>query len=196
MKLKDKLIKEAKKKIISSIPTKEKVNNAINKFVEKLELADGKQTVEKYKKKKDKLYMYYKQSSYSIKSILDITKSITYNQIPLEYIDKNGSVYIVCDEKDKVLYTSDYNSSLIYDKETITLYDTNKNNIGKIKEKFFSFGIPLFEREAKRCQMTLYNEKTCIIKKYISFGDLEFQTEDGGHYHIKYDNSNKKKNIN
>ena len=191
MNLKNKLIKEAQKKIMSSIPSKEKINNAINKIIEKAEVANGKQTVEKYNKKEDKLYMYYKQLSYSIESIIHITKSSLYNQIPLDYIDKNGAIYIVCDENNNLLYTSDYDSSLISDTETITIYDNKNNEIGNVKEKFFSLGIPLLEKEAKRCQMTLFKEKTCLIKKYVSFGELEFETEDGEFY-IDYDNSNGK----
>ena len=181
-----------KNKIVSTIPIKDKINDTINKVVEKIEVSNGKQTVDKYHKKKDKNYMYYKVSSYSVTTMANITTAIIKKKIPTVEIDNLGAMYIVCDENDNTIYTSDYKFSMITDKDAVTIYNSEKKIIGKVKEKVFSFKLP-FQEDVVRCQMTLGNKKTCTIKRYKLFRELHFDTEEGGGYYIRYNNSNNKK---
>ena len=172
---------------ISLKNVKEKIVDNINGAIEKIGTTDGMQTRKSYKKKENKKYMYLKQASYSISSLVNMTNQLIKGQDISSNIDKYGSVYRFYNSQNRLIFTSDYKSSLMLDKETITLYDDKKQKIGYVKENVFSMRVPLFEKDAKKCSIHI-GEDIAKIKKYVSFGDLTFETLEGKMY-IAYNNS-------
>ena len=73
----------------------------------------------------------------------------------------------------------------VWDRDMLYLYDSEDKRIGSIKERLFSIGVPLLEKEVKKCSVYLGKEKICQLKKYKSFGELEFEDLEGS-VKIKY----------
>lgn len=97
----------------------------------------------------------------------------------------NGQYQVVT--KDGVeIFSSDIETTFLSDRDILTVYDTSngKRKIGSVKQWLISGGIPLFEKEAKTCTVTLEKDKLCDLKKCISFGDLQIETL-GGSAEIK-----------
>ena len=47
----------------------------------------------------------------------------------------------------------------------LDLFDANGNKIGYVKEHLISTGVPLFEKEVKKCTVFLGKEKIALLKK-------------------------------
>lgn len=159
------------------------LNDSISEFkdtVKKFKQEVGIDLLKDFEYKADKNYLYVKAPSLSLKSMGGILAGNVSN------IESFGSRYKIYDLNENIKYFSDYDISLILDRESITLYDSQKNKIGKVKEYAFSVGVPFFEKEVKKCCVYLKNNLICKLKKYESFGELCFETLEGD-IRIKYD---------
>lgn len=89
--------------------------------------------------------------------------------------------YRIVTKDGKEVFVSDMETTLLTDRDILSVYDTSngKQKIGNIKQWVISGGIPLFEKEAKTCTVTLEKEKLCDLKRCISFGELQFETFEG-----------------
>lgn len=81
----------------------------------------------------------------------------------------------------KEVFVSDMETTLLMDRDIVSVYDMigKKRKIGSIKQWVISGGVPLLEKEAKTCTVTLEKDKLCDLKKCVSFGDLQFETLEG-----------------
>ena len=104
-------------------------------------------------------------------------------------------MYQFFDMEGNIKYISDFDTGLLIDRETVTLYDKDKKKYGKVKEYIISVGIPLFEKEVKKCSVDFDKENICKLKKYKSFGELEFETLEGKVYLNCHDEEKKKYQI-
>ena len=91
-----------------------------------------------------------------------------------------GQYQIVTKEGEEV-YVSDMETTLLTERDILSVYDMSdkKRKIGSIKQWVISGGVPLLEKEAKTCTVTLEKDKLCDLKKCVSFGDLQFETLEG-----------------
>lgn len=89
--------------------------------------------------------------------------------------------YQIVTKDGKEIFASDMETAFFTDRDILTVYDTSngKRKIGSVKQWLISGGIPLLEREAKTCTVTLEKDKLCDLKKSVSFGDLQFETFEG-----------------
>lgn len=67
----------------------------------------------------------------------------------------------------------------ITDREILDLFDASGKKVGYVKEHLISTGVPLLEKKVKKCTVFLRKEKIALLKKYVSFGDLEFDVLEG-----------------
>lgn len=115
----------------------------------------------------------------------------------IEKIDDDDGYYQVVSKDGEELFMSDLKSTFLTDRDILTVYDMSegKRKIGTVKQWLVSGRIPLLEKEAKTCTVMLEKNKLCDLKRYISFGELQFDTYDGDawirvkaedHYAIKY----------
>lgn len=147
MSLKSKLLGIACAEIAKKVNAKGFLDNAINSLSEKSAKANGIKTLSEYKKKEDKNYMVFKTPSASVSTMINVFRD------PYKAIEQFGSMYQFCDMEGNIKYISDFDTGLLIDRETVTLYDKDKKKYGKVKEYIISVGIPLFEKEVKKCSV-------------------------------------------
>lgn len=89
--------------------------------------------------------------------------------------------YQIITKDGEEMFVSDMETTFFTDRDILTVYDTSngKRKIGSVKQWLISGGVPLLEREAKTCTVTLEKDKLCDLKKCVSFGDLQFETLEG-----------------
>ena len=189
MSLKSKLLSIACAEIAKKVNAKGFLDNAINSLSEKSAKANGIKTLNEYKKKEEKNYMVFKTPSASVSTMINVFRD------PYKAIEQFGSMYQFCDMEGNIKYISDFDTGLLIDRETVTLYDKDKKKYGKVKEYIISVGIPLFEKEVKKCSVDFDKENICKLKKYKSFGELEFETLEGKVYLNCHDEEKKKYQI-
>lgn len=160
-----------------------KETSGFNDSVKNLKKELGIDILKDFKYSDNKNYLHVKVPSLSLKSMGGILAGNISN------IENFGNTYRISDLKGDIKYLSDYDISLVLDKESITLYDSEKNKIGKVKEYPLSVGVPFFEKEVKKCGVYLKDRLICKLKKFESFGELGFETIEGSFY-IKYDKRN------
>ncbi len=179
MSLKNRIFEVASKKIANKIKVEGHVDKAVNDLIEKLVKASGIKSLNDYMEMKENNYMVFKVPSATIGTIVNLFRN------PDSVIEKFGSIYQFCDIKGKVKYISDFDTGLILDRDTVTLYDEKKRVYGKVKECLVSPRMPLFEKKVKKCNVNLEKNNLCKIKKRVLFGSLEFVTLEGKMY-IEY----------
>ncbi|MBQ7101391.1 MAG: hypothetical protein IJN81_07150 [Clostridia bacterium] len=185
MSLKDKLTQIAGMKVVEQLASPNGVENAVNSLLNKIGKATGQCTTDEYINNIQKNYLIVKYRSFTIADISNIlmNKKSKYNA--------TEGMYCVCDSNGDLKYKTSDDTGVLTDKDTYHLYDADKNELGKIKEKLFSVGVPLLEKEVKKSEIFLGDEKLCMIKGYESFGDKCFDIYESV-YRIEY---NKGKNI-
>lgn len=172
MGLKGKLKAVAATKIVEKVIPKGSIDDAINSMLNKIGKAAGEKTAAEHIQEIKKNYLIIKSKSYSIGDVVGIVigNAPKMNDYLVRYqiVDGNGTLK----------YKSSAENT-ITDREILDLFDTNGNKIGYVKEHLISTGIPLFEKEVKKCTVYLGKEKIALLKKYVSFGDLEFEVLEG-----------------
>lgn len=163
MSLKEKLIKLEGAKVVKKIVSSSGVDFAVNNVMNKIGKATGMSTTDEYVQKIESNYLIIKSCSCSVGTIT----GLFINKMP----DTNdlGEGYRVYDS----------NGNLKYKSDTLNMYDANNEKIGSVKERLISVGVPLLEKEVKRCIVYLGNERICELKKYKSFGVLQLEALEG-----------------
>lgn len=184
--------------IIGLFTAKQKIEKA--KDTVKKEIAEFKKetgadkTTEQFlHKAKMKNVLIVRVRSYSVGTIaamlLGAEENVTAN-------DEKGQYQIVTKEGTEI-FEADMGMTFLTDRDILTVYDVanGRKNIGTIKQWIVSMGIPLLEKQTKTCTVSLGEDKLCDLKRYISFGELQFDTLDGktevkvkseGNYSIYY----------
>ena len=114
-----------------------------------------------------------KTQSYSIGTMAKVTLG-NYSTVDLN----NKCQYKITTKDGTEAFVSNTEETLFTTRDILTIYDTRtgKRKIGTIKQWLVSGGVPLFEKDAKTCTVTLQNEKLCDLKKCVFFGDLQIET--------------------
>ena len=167
--------------VTKKIPKNFTIDNAVNKVMNKLSKVTGMKEAKEFKNP-NKTYLYVKGASLSIGTMAGVLKG----KLPKEYY--NG--YRIYNNDGKLKYTSESKTGFITDKDKVVLYDMKENILGKVKENFISAGVPFFEKEVRKCAVFLGDKCVCKLKRYESFGDLEFDTLEGK-MHITYNGEHK-----
>lgn len=175
----------------------EKAKESLKEEVEILkkevaELRTNNRLDEYMQKTKTENVLIVRVRSYSLGTIA----SVLLNK-DIEKIADNDGYYQVVSKDGEELFVSDLKSTFWADRDILTVYDMNngKRKVGTVKQWLVSGRIPLLEKEAKTCTVMLEKTKLCDLKRYISFGELQFDAYDGDaairvkaedHYVIKY----------
>lgn len=172
MSLKGKLTVLAGAKIAKKIIPKGSVDGTVNSMLNKLGKTTGKKTVAEHIQGIKKNYLVIKSKSYSIGTIVGHFTEKT--PIMNDYLGR----YQIIDGNGTLKYKSNAENT-VTDREILDLFDASGNKIGYVKEHLISTGIPLLEKEVKKCTVFLGKEKIALLKKYKSFGELEFEVLEG-----------------
>lgn len=172
MSLKGKLTALASAKIVEKVIPKGSGDDAVNSILNKLGKATGKKTAAEHIKKIEKNYLVIKSKSYSIGTVVGFFIGKTPN------MNDHFGRYQIVDGNGILKYKSNAENT-ITDREILDLFDVDGKKVGYVKEHLISTGIPLFEKEVKKCTVFLGKEKIAVLKKYESFGNLEFDVLEG-----------------
>lgn len=86
--------------------------------------------------------------------------------------------YQIYDDAGMLQYTVKEEMTLT-DRDILNVYDSASNKVGRIKEHLLSVGVPLLEKETKKCSVYLGGEKICELKKSEIFGEYNFEVLEG-----------------
>lgn len=160
-------------KIAEKVIPKDSVDDAVNSMLNKFGKTIGQKTAAEHIQEIKKNYLVIKSKSYSINTIVSFFAGKTpgMNDYLGRYqiVDGNGTLKYKTNAEDTIT-----------DREILDLFDASGKKVGYVKEHLISTGIPLFEKEVKKCTVFLGKEKIALLKKYISFGELEFDVLEGG----------------
>ncbi|MBE6732576.1 MAG: hypothetical protein E7561_01080 [Ruminococcaceae bacterium] len=167
--------------IIKLIASKHKLDKAKESFKESVAAVKKEAGLDKtankiIQKAKTENVLIVKMQSYSVgtmaKTLLGVSGAMAVG---------SKSQYQITTKDGTEEFASDMETTLLTDRDILTVYDTRngKTRIGTVKQWLISGGIPLFEKEAKTCTVTMGNEKLCDLKKCVSFGDLQIEAFDG-----------------
>lgn len=172
MSLKEKLATLAASKIASTALNAKSVDSTVNNVLTKLGKATGQKTSTEYIQHSRNRCLIIKEKSYSLGTMVG---AFTGKSPDLtDYLGR----YQIFDADGNMKYKSVTENTII-DREILDLYDVADHKIGYVKEHIISVGVPLFEREVKKCSVYLGTQKIAELKKYILFGDLGFDTLEG-----------------
>ena len=176
MNLKEKLLK-ATNGIVNI--DKMSVDAVVNTTINTLGKAAGMKSAKDFSKDKKKTYLYVKTESFTINTVAKVLNG--------KDVKTHEDAYRVYDEKGKLKYTSTCDNNLIVDKDKVTIYNSQKEKMGYVREKYISVGIPLLEKDVKKCEVYLGKECVAKLKSYKQFKDKCYETLEGK-LHISYSN--------
>lgn len=167
--------------IIKLLASKHKLDKAKESFKESVAAVKKETGLDKtadkiIQKTKTENVLIVKMQSYSVgtmaKTLLGVSSATPVGCNNQYQITTKGGTEV---------FVSDMETTLLTDRDILTVYDTSngKRKIGTVKQWLISGGIPLFEKEAKTCTVTLEDEKLCDLKKCVSFGDLQIEAFEG-----------------
>lgn len=159
-------------KIAEKVIPKDSVDDAVNSMLNKLGKAIGQKTAAEHIQEIKKNYLVIKSKSYSISTIVSFFAGKTPNMN--DYLGR----YQIVDGNGILKYKTNAEDT-ITDREILDLFDANGKKVGYVKEHLISTGVPLLEKKVKKCTVFLRKEKIALLKKYVSFGDLEFDVLEG-----------------
>lgn len=170
MGLKNKLKGYASGKIIDKKYIGDKVNNVVNKIIEKCDNVNGVKNTDYYISNVTSAnYLVIKSRSHSVGGMLGFDNEV-------DKKDKLGR-FEVYDRNNILKYKSDAKIGLT-NRDVLNLYDSDNKKIGYVKEWLVSVGFLFVEKNVKKCTMQ-YNDTVCEFKKYVEFGELHFETLNG-----------------
>ena len=188
MGIKNKLAKLAGENILEKISSSGSIDNMINSVMDKIDKNLGIGNANDYVKNvKSKYHLIIKSRSYSVGTIAGALTGVVLTD------DLLGR-YQVYDGDGVLKYRSDAECNMT-NRDILDIYDAEDKRIGCVKEWLVSVGIPLFEKEVKKCTVKYAGNKICDLKKYVSFDGLEFEVLDGA-VKIKYDDDGKEFTLN
>lgn len=176
-------------KTIEKLTSSGKMDDAINSLLNKAGRISGMNSSKDYiENSKSENYLIIKSRSFSIGNIAGLLSG----KLPENSDTYNG--YRIYDKSEQLKYCSNTKDNFvddwITDRDIINIYDCEKQKIGQIKEHVINIGVPLIEKDVKKCSIKLYGEKICVLKKYKSFGECNFEAIEGN-IQIKHTNGNK-----
>ena len=179
MSLKSKLEHKLQRAVVDKVTEKVMpggAEGAVNTVVTKLGKLTGQSTAPEYIKKAEKHILVVKARSYSLKTMTNTFKRLAKGKLP-NLVDDQGR-YMVVDPSGVLKYRSDAEDDIL-DRTITNLYDSTGAKIGHVQEHMNTMGVPLLEKNVKRCSVFLGREKICTIKKYEAFGVTEIEVTDG-----------------
>lgn len=172
MSLKGKFAAFATAKIAEKVVSKENINNAISSAVTKIMEAAGIQSTADCANQIETNYLIVKARSYSLGTVMEIMtgKDPDISSSPVRYqmLDSTG----------ETKYTIKAENTAT-NRDVLALLDARKHKLGYVKEHLIPMGVPLFEKEVKKCSVYIGEEKIAELKKFVSFGDLYFEDFEG-----------------
>lgn len=179
MGIKNKLAKLAGDNILEKISSAGSIDNMINSVMDKVDKKIGVGNANDFiKNVKSKYYLVIKSRSYSVGTVAGALTGVVLTD------DLLGR-YQVYDGNGVLKYRSDAECNMT-NRDILDIYDSEEKRIGCVKEWLVSVGIPLFEKEVKKCTVKYAGNKICELKKYVSFDGLEIEVLDGA-VKIKHD---------
>lgn len=172
MSLKGKLATFATSKIANSVLNADSVDNTVNNVLTKLGKATGQKTSSEHIQQSKKHCLIIKAKSYSLGTMVGLFTGKSSDLT--DYLGR----YQIFDAAGNIKYKSAAEDTII-DREILDLYDAVNQKIGYVKEHIISVGVPLLEKEVKKCSVYLGTQKIAELKKYVSFGDLAFEALEG-----------------
>ena len=157
---------------VSALISSEGIDDAIYSVFNKLGKAAGITPTDDLTKKVEKNCLVVKARLPSLGTLLDL-----FSDEEVESVDKTGK-YLVVDTDGKILYRVDAEETVI-DREILDLFNASEERIGCIKEHILPMGVPIFERDVKKCSVFWGKDKLCVLKKSVSFGEVEFEVLEG-----------------
>ncbi len=165
MSLKGKLATIAASKIASTVLNRDSlVDDKVNNVLTKLNNTGQKTTAEQIQQSKKNCLIIKAMSCSSVIGL--------FTGEPSNIADYLGR-YLIYDTAGNLKYKSAVENA------AINLYDVSNCKFGSVKEHFISVGVPFFEKDVKKCSVYLGAQKIAVLKKYVSYGDLNIDTLDG-----------------
>lgn len=168
MSLKGKLAAFAAKKITEKVVSSNVVNNAVNSTFAKIGKYTGQKTVVDHIQEIEENCLIIKAKSYSLGTMI----GALHDKIPndKDYLGR----YQIVDTFGEIKYKAIEENSFI-DRKIIYLFNANDQKIGSLKESILTMGVPVFEKDVKRCSIYLKEEEIAELKKSSYFGNLELE---------------------
>lgn len=185
MGLKGKIAALAVKKAKELVPN-EIVDNTLNSILNKTWKASGMKLSEDLLNEAHNNCLIVKQQSFSAKTVVDLLAEKNYTP---KY---NPNRYQVVDTSEKIKYTV-YDRPSVTAKSILEIYDAFDNKLGYITEHLMAVGIPLLEKDVKKCTVYLDNEPLCTLKSCYS---IEYSSKKKyvealeNHINIRYEKDN------
>ena len=167
MSLKRKLATLATEKLAESVGVKEKVDNAINATLNKIGKTMGEKTAEEYIAQLEGDYLIIRKQSFSVGTMAGALVGGLWN------VEVNEATYQVVSNLGEIKYSSRDRSTLT-ERDIFDIYSVNGEKIGYVKEYLIPVGVPLLEKDVKKCSVYLGNQKIAELKKYKLLGEREF----------------------
>ena len=124
------------------------------------------------------MQLVFQMKSYSLKTAVNYSNNTnTDSEIDLER-------FHITDASGEIKYRG-VDEITLTDREVLSLYNMAGEKLGYIKEHLIPVGIPLFEKEVKKCSIYLRDKKIAEIKKSVVFSELKLETIDGS-FSISY----------
>ena len=183
MGLKDKLLKIAGSETVKQIISPENIEATINGLTSKISKSMGQPSTNVRLEKNQSNCLVIKFKMFSLK---EISSLVTGNSS----VQAEKGRYYIFDTNGILKYQTNDENSFFLDKDTYHLFDMDNNELGTIKESVFSVGVPLLEKDVKKCSVFLSNEKLCVLKGYKSFGEKNIEILDSN-YCVEYNKSEK-----
>ena len=170
MGIKEKLAAIAVAKV-TELASSEAMDGAINTVLNKIGKASGTATIDEHIQKVQNNYLVIKARSFSVGTIVGLFSgdglvSDDLGRYQVETSDGRLKYAV----KAKITAT---------DRDILDLYDENSRKLGHIKEHLLPMGVPVFEKDVKKCTVFWGKEKLCVLKKYKSFGEKHIDVVEG-----------------
>lgn len=176
MGLKSFIVSSVTSKVIEKVSESGKIEEIANKTINKISEITGMETSSNYQPKRNN-YLLIKTRSLSISSLTKLSKGV------LPDVGESWGKHQVFDKYGNLKYSTELkDTSLIadiinYDKDTLYIFDTNGKEIASLKEKLFTFAIPLLEKNAKRCVVQLNKKDLFDISKSDFLNSTSYSVE-------------------
>lgn len=145
--------------------TEQMVDTAVNSTLNLVSKAWGIKTANEYINESQQNYLIVKWKSFSIKTLTTLLSG----QIPQITVDMGR--YVVEDRNGEVLYTAEAKDT-ITDRDILSIYNDKHEKVASVKEHLISVGIPVIEKDVKKCSIYLNNRRLAVIKRSQSFGKV------------------------
>lgn len=154
----------------------------IDSFKEKAGLKRTRETI--IRKINSQNILIIRARSYSLGNVLSFMKNAIQRNIPklIEFASESvGAQFEVETQDGKRTFFANFENDGLTDRDILGVYEVNDGckKIGTVNQHLFSKSLSPFEKESNKCTVMLGRTKLCELKKYVSFGELKFETLSG-----------------